>query len=272
MRKTQVIITVLAVAICTLLAFAPKYVVENDAEANIASGTSEGDTEIVERSHSAIPEDVQQKLAILKNQLSTSDKEEIASLTLDSLVSIFKEVNAFDSAAYYAAVTAEKFPSAKSHIHAGDLYYEAYTYAVTEQRTSLFTNKLREQYTLAETFGELPEDVRVKLGMTYVSSENPMKGITMIREVLRENPDNTTAIFNLGLLSMQSGQFDKAVERFKKLKLLQPDNLQARFYLGVSYMENGEEQNAKKELLELKEKETDPNILKTVEDYLSRIQ
>ncbi len=278
MRKPQILITVAALALCAMLAFAPKYVVDNNKgeTALSTSGQSEEQSAVtnptVESGHVEISEEMEAQLVDLRNTFSETENQQEASGLLDKLVETYKSINAYDSAAYYATVFADKFPSAVNFLRAGDLYYEAYTFAVNKDRVDLFSSKLREQYRKVEEFGNMPSDARVKLGMTYVSGENPMRGITMIREVLREDPNNTTAIFNLGLLSMQSGQFDKAVERFEKLKELQTDNLQAKFYLGISYLENGQEEKAKAELSELKELETDPQILETVNSYLSRIQ
>ena len=44
-----------------------------------------------------------------------------------------------------------------------------------------------------------------------------MQGIMMLREVLEEDPKNELALFNMGMLSIQSGQYDKAVERLVEL-------------------------------------------------------
>ena len=63
-----------------------------------------------------------------------------------------------------------------------------------------------------------------------------MKGIMMLREVLQEDPDNVQAHLQLGLFSVQSGQYDKAVERFRKVLELDPaNNAEAWFFLGRTY-------------------------------------
>ena len=275
MQKSQLFITLAALALCVLLAFAPKYVVDNNKQEGALDNSANTEIaeqgEAVDMGHAEISPELEERLSLIKNTFSSAEQQE-AFQALNELIAAYKGINAYDSAAYYAANFAERFPSAENFLSAGDLYYEAYTFAVSEERVKLFSEKLREQYEKVEEYGGLTEDARVRLGMTYVSGENPMRGITMIREVLRDNPNNTTAIFNLGLLSMQSGQFDRAVERFKKLKELQADNLQAMFYLGISYLENGQEEEAKAELTALKELETDPQILETVNSYLSRIQ
>lgn len=50
------------------------------------------------------------------------------------------------------------------------------------------------------------------------------QGIFKLRDVLKQDPDNVRALYHMGLLSIESGQFDKAIERFEKLILLRPEN------------------------------------------------
>lgn len=65
-----------------------------------------------------------------------------------------------------------------------------------------------------------PSQVKTAEAVALVQGEDPMRGIMMLREVLQEDPDNVEAHWHLGLFSIQSGQYDKALERFKKVREL----------------------------------------------------
>jgi tetratricopeptide (TPR) repeat protein len=69
------------------------------------------------------------------------------------------------------------------------------------------------------------------------SGGQPMQGIMLLREVLSEDPDNVEAHWHLAHFSIQSEQFDKAVERFEKVVELDKSNQfpDAIFYLGKTY-------------------------------------
>jgi cytochrome c-type biogenesis protein CcmH/NrfG len=110
------------------------------------------------------------------------------------------------------------------------------------------------------------------MAMTYVATSSPMQGIILLREVLESDPVNEQAMFNLGILSIQSRQYDKAIERLEKLVSIYPENLQAQFYLGVSYFESGEKQKAKKLFELVKVKDNDPALQATVNSYLEEIK
>jgi hypothetical protein len=74
----------------------------------------------------------------------------------------------------------------------------------------------------SKKFSETPKftemDARVQLGISYVQGGGaPMIGIGMLKDVLKEDPNNKFAIWTLGTFSQKSGQHDKAIQRFEDL-------------------------------------------------------
>lgn len=89
----------------------------------------------------------------------------------------------------------------------------------------------------------------IGLGACYMFgnvSDNPMEGITKVREVAQRDPNNLYAQMMLGLGGMKSGQFDKAIERFLLVVKKQPENLEAMFHLAEAYEQKGDKVNAVK--------------------------
>lgn len=81
-----------------------------------------------------------------------------------------------------------------------------------------------------------PAKARTEEAIALVNGQDPMRGIMMLREILQEDPDNVEAHWHLGQFSIQSGQYDKALVRFKKVLELDPDNHpEAWLYLGRTY-------------------------------------
>jgi len=56
------------------------------------------------------------------------------------------------------------------------------------------------------------------------NTQPPMEGVGLLRKVVQLDSNNRKALNYLGLFSMQSNQFDKAIVRFKHLVDLGPDN------------------------------------------------
>ncbi len=145
-----------------------------------------------------------------------------------------REVAQFDSLVFFAQQFYEQFPSDKTLEIVGDAHYEAFAFAMNTSKKAELAQKAREFY--AKIQHPSPE-IKVKIGVTYVTTTAPMQGITMIRKVLEENPTNQFALFHLGNLSMQSGQFDKAIERFELLISLNPNDLEAQLRLAECYLQ-----------------------------------
>lgn len=76
---------------------------------------------------------------------------------------------------------------------------------------------------------------KIDEAIAKVNSENPMEGIFMLREILKEDPNNVKAIFTMGMLSVRSGQHEKAVIRFKRLLELEPARTEVHRLLGNAY-------------------------------------
>ena len=81
-----------------------------------------------------------------------------------------------------------------------------------------------------------PSKAKTAEAVALVNGQDPMRGIMMLREIVQEDPANAEAHWHLGLFSVQSGQWDKALDRFKKVRDLDeagfPD---VWFYLGRTY-------------------------------------
>lgn len=115
-------------------------------------------------------------------------------------------------------------------------------------------------------------DVKTKMAMTYLSSQNPMQGILMLREVLEVDPKNELAMFNMGMLSIQSGQYDKAIERLKDLVSTYPDHVQGHLLLGVAYMNTKDKVKAREQFELVKKLDSDPAVLAAADSYLKDLK
>ena len=96
----------------------------------------------------------------------------------------------------------------------------------------------------AEKLGQLPaatsavEDP-VEAAVQKVSGENPMEGILALRALAESDPPNVDAVVWLGIFGIQSGQLDKARERFSEALTLEPGHLEATWQLAMLDMEEG---------------------------------
>ena len=184
----------------------------------------------------------------------------------------YNSVERFDSAGYYLEQVALAKPSAQNLQQAADAYFQAFSFAASEERVKLLGGKARELYTkvLKEQPGNL--DAKTNLGMAYMSSENPVQGVTLLREVLEVDPRNEKALYNMGILAVQSNQFDKAVTRFQDLVKVNPKNVNGQFYLGVTLARTGAKEEAKKAFLTAKSLSNDPTLAASVDEQVAKLK
>ncbi len=133
------------------------------------------------------------------------------------------------------------------------------------------TRKLAE-----ETSKEVADPIqqRIDEAVVMVQSENPMQGIMMLREILDENPDQIDVHWHLAHFSVQSGQFDIAVERFAKVIELDADGVfpDARFYLGKTYATLEKNQEAIQEFELYLKLASDSTVKKRVEEFIFELK
>lgn len=93
------------------------------------------------------------------------------------------------------------------------------------------------------------DSVIVEIGACYLFgniSSTPMEGILKIKEVADKDSNNMYAQLMLGLGSIKSAQYDKAVERLETVLKNEPGNLQAIFNLAETFERKGDKANAVK--------------------------
>lgn len=88
---------------------------------------------------------------------------------------------------------------------------------------------------------------RINLATIYTDAppkDNPMKGIQMLLEMNKNEPDNIAVINLLGHLAIKTGQYDKAIERLEKSYQLDPKNAQTPCLLSMAYEGAGQHEKA----------------------------
>ena len=129
--------------------------------------------------------------------------------------------------------------------NAGDVLVSAYKW--TEDSVilnNLITFALRSYEQAAQKDGRDIE-LQIKIADVYVQgSQEPMKGIGILRHLADSLPDNIPVSLALGRLSIQSGQYDKAKERFKKVLQLDPQNTEALYFLAITEAQLGHNDEA----------------------------
>lgn len=261
MNRAQLILIFLAIALVVFLYQLPRSVVENDQLQEVQK---------TENHSLQVPQEVENQINELRSLIKTEIDLEKKATFAHSLARRFLDYGILDSAEAYASriETWEDNPSEK----AADIYFTAYERSPSAEIASKNAGKAKAL--LEKLLEEDPANYFLKnrLAMTMVVSENPMAGIMLLREIVAADATNRQAILNLGLLAIQSGQYDKAKGRFEKLVQLDANDNEAKLYLAVSMMEVDQKPTARLILEEiLASQDSIPAIKMMANDYLKML-
>ncbi|MBD2701117.1 tetratricopeptide repeat protein [Spirosoma sp. BT702] len=287
MNKSVLFVIILAAALTVGLYSLPKVVVRNEnkqlsehttsnassqhrtgAGKEAAPAESSAGAAMHEKPLSAAQQD---RLSALRAQFFSASVAEKAASS-EKIIAFFREVTRYDSAAYYAELLATDQPTEQHLLRAGDHYFEAFTFAMDDKKTASLGQKTRDFYQQALAKNPNLLSAKANMAMTYVNTDTPMQGIMLLREVIKQDPTNELALFNLGLLSMRSNQYERAIERFRQILVSNPASRKAQFYLGISLAEAGQKAEARQVLEQVKKQEKDPQILAAIREYEERLK
>jgi tetratricopeptide (TPR) repeat protein len=208
----------------------------------------------------------------LENAFKNAGESEEQITISEQLAQKWDDVNQPAPAAFYSEIIAKAKPDYANWLKTGDRFTAAYQSIQDTIVQAGLVQKAISAYQEAAKLNPDGLDAKTGLGIAYVSgTPNPMQGIQLLLEVVKVDPKNIKANTNLGLFSMRSGQFDKAVERFKTVIEQQPDP-EAWFYLASSYENLGQNEEAILAYQKAKELAADPGLTKFVDQKIQALK
>lgn len=96
-----------------------------------------------------------------------------------------------------------------------------------ENAISINPENMQHQVNLALCFADKPP------------KDNPMKGVLMLLDLNKRDPENTTVLMTLGRMGMKTGQFEKAIGRFENVLKIEPTNKKALCLLAEAHQAIG---------------------------------
>lgn len=114
---------------------------------------------------------------------------------------------------------------------------------------------------------------RLQKALLMVEGEQPMKGIMALREIAEEDSTRAEAHWHLGRFALQTGQFDKAAARFKKVLAIEKDAVpEAWSFLAQAHLSMGDTSAAIEDLSIYKTLIEDTVITQEVDRFLIELK
>ncbi|WP_461448817.1 tetratricopeptide repeat protein [Mucilaginibacter sp.] len=281
MKSKQIVVIVAVVAVIGYLYSLPP--VKGNTEASVKKGTgsvaaaNKPSTDVTVQTVSAsakkfIGDSLSTKISGLEDQLrnATSDADKLA---LDKkLAQQWSLINQPGPAAFYYQAIARSENTAESWIVAGNHFNDAYKQAQDTTAQPVFDADAVEAFQVATKLKPESLDAKTGLGIAYVNGGGPpMQGIGLLLDVVKQDPTNYNAELNLGMFAMKSGQFEKAVDRFKTI-ISQKPGVEPYFYLAESYKQLGMKTEAIAAYEECKKMMPDPTFGQKIDEYIKELK
>jgi tetratricopeptide (TPR) repeat protein len=271
MLKSQLIIIAVAVSLVVVLYSLPKVIINKSNKDKLAesSKSQSTKTDVISSSGKSFTQNDLIFLQNLRKKFSTVSDKEKKLIFADSLAKSFVSFQKFDSATKYAEEIVLINNQEKGLRASADIYFNMFNVVEEPELAADFASKARSNYEklLAQDADNL--DIQNNLAMTYTVSDNPMQAVLTLRNILQKDPKNQQALFNLGLLSIKSGQFGKAEERFKSILEINPTNWEAYYYLGIVLQEQNKKIEAQKAFEKILKNASDPSLLTRTKQSLT---
>lgn len=213
----------------------------------------------------------QQQISVLENKLKTAAEVDKGPIQ-KQLAKVWDDFNQAAPAGFYYLDIARKSNAPADWIAAGTHFNTAYKLTQDTSAQSTYIANATEAFTHANQLQPDNLEAKTGLGTAYVNGGGmPMQGIALLLEVVKKDPKNHEALLNLGMFSMKSGQYEKAVERFKTL-IAQKEEVEPYFYLAESYKQLGRKEEAIAAYEKCKELMGDPVAGQRIDDYIKELK
>jgi tetratricopeptide (TPR) repeat protein len=186
----------------------------------------------------------------LVDSLEMASLDEEKTELLEKLASLWYNQQRPLISAHYAEQLAQLNNSEEAWQIAGTSYLIAAQRLQIDREQEYAIQKSRQALEKALSFNAENIENRINLALSYVEmpeESNPMKGILMLVELNKQNPDNIPVLIQLGRLALGTNQMEKAVERLSRVIELDSNNRQAHCYLEEIYTKQGKLEEAERE-------------------------
>jgi len=178
-------------------------------------------------------------------EASTTPEDKVQNLKL--LSGAWFEMEKPAIAGFYAAEIAGILEDESSWSIAGTTYGIGLQRASSEKEKDFCLENSVAAFEKAISINPQNIDHKINLAVCYTDyppKDNPMKGILMLIDLNKKNPDNVGVLTNLGRLGIQTGQFEKAIGRLERVIELSPTHTKAYCLLVDAYQGAGKQAKA----------------------------
>lgn len=203
-----------------------------------------------------------------QEQLLQSGNESVSAHAYDSLGRIWQQNKYLGIAAHYYAENGKLENSEKKLNFAAHLYSEEMQTEKSPDVRQWLAEGAIDCYTKALVINPANDSARFELANIYINEAGQtVAGVQQLLRIVQDDPSTLPANLVLGSMAIESGQYDKAIDRGELILKYHKDNWQARLFMAEAYKQLGKKDKAIEMLDEALKYNKDPDFAKDVTAY-----
>lgn len=180
------------------------------------------------------------------------------------------QLSNFATSATYAEQIAEQTGAEEGWAIAGTTYSICYQRTESEEVRAFCVEKAIRSLEQATSINPSNSTHQLNLALAYIEKQ-PMAGIQMLLQIIKDEPENTAALMALGDMSVRSGQLDKAVGRYQQVLKIDENHLNANLGLAKVYESKGDKVAAIKFYKKSRSISDNSNLNQEIEAIIKRL-
>lgn len=218
----------------------------------------------------SLPAHAATELKALEEKLAARKDSASMSPVYDEISKLYAKHKSVHMAAYTNAQAAHLAHSEKKLNFAGQFFLDMIRHG-SDSPPVMMWEAQNAISCFSEALAINPDNDTTKLALAsgYIDGTGEvMKGVGILRAITAKNPDHIPANLMLGRMSIQSGQFDKAVLRYETVLKQEPDNREALYFGAEAWKGKGDNAKAIALLERCKKVVNNPAFSSDIDKYI----
>ena len=228
---------------------------------------------LIAASKSQLPKTAADSVKTIENELSAIRDSSRMAVVFMRLSGVWERAGQHIVANYFTATAAKLEKSQKNLTFAGQYFLELMQSESSDAVRLWEANQAVSCLEQSQEIDPANEDTKLALATAYIEGTGePMRGVQILRDITAQKPDDIPANMLLGRLSIQSGQLDKAMQRFETVLKADPKNTEAMYFMAQAYEGRGDKAKAIELLEKCKTLVNDPRFSKDVDEKIKTLK
>lgn len=228
---------------------------------------------LIAASKSQLPKTAADSVKTIENELSAIRDSSRMAFVFMRLSGVWERAGQHIVANYFTATAAKLEKSEKNLTFAGQYFLELMQSESSDAVRVWEANQAVSCLEQSQAIDPANEDTRLALATAFIEGTGePMRGVQILRDITAQKPDDIPANMLLGRLSIQSGQLDKAIQRFETVLKADPKNKEAVYFMAQAYEGLGDKAKAIELLEKCKTLVNDPRFSKEVDEKIKTLK